>query len=176
MNRIAHSMWRGIFALVLGIVLVVWPDVALVYIVVLLGILLLVWGAVSLLSWLAYRKRDGAVSRGVPLDGVFALIFGALLVATPTSFVNALMVILGLLLIIAGVNQIAVLAGANRRGIGFSWVMYVFPVLVLIAGAVIVFNPFTSAAGVFVFFGISAIFYGLVDLYNSYSIQQRKRP
>lgn len=168
-------MWRGIFAIVLGIILVAWPDVALIYIVVLLGILLLVWGAVSLLSWLAYRKRADAVSRRIPLDGVFALIFGALLVSTPTSFVNALMVILGILLIIAGVNQVAVLAAANRRGAGFSPVMYLFPALVLIAGVVIVFDPFASAAGVFVFFGITAVFYGLVDLYNSYSIQQRKR-
>ena len=50
-----------------------------------------------------------------------------------------------------------------------------FPVLILIAGIVVLFDPFASAEGVFILFGITAIFYGITDLINQSVIRKARK-
>ena len=49
-------------------------------------------------------------------------------------------------------------------------------VLVLIAGIVVLFNPFTAAAVPFIILGVSSIVYGLSDLINIIRFRQKKEP
>ena len=53
---------------------------------------------------------------------------------------------------------------------------FVIPVLVLIAGIVVLFNPFTAAAVPFIILGVSSIVYGLSDLINIIRFRQKKEP
>lgn len=54
-------------------------------------------------------------------------------------------------------------------------VSFLFPVLILIVGIVILFDPFSSAESVFILFGITAVFYGVTDLLNQYSIRKMRK-
>jgi len=53
----------------------------------------------------------------------------------------------------------------QRRSVPF--IFYIFPVLVLVTGLLILFNPFSATEKVLMLvFGSATIFYGLVDLIN----------
>ena len=49
------------------------------------------------------------------------------------------------------------------------------PVIILIAGIIVLFDPFSSAEGVFILFGATLIFYGITDLVNQYAINKLRK-
>ena len=85
-------------------------------------------------------KPEPGVSRRFPIEGVGSLLFGLWLVTMPGFFADVLMFLLGFILIMGGVQQIASLSMA-RRWTPVPGGFYVIPVLILIAGIVALFNP-----------------------------------
>ena len=119
-------------------------------------------------SWQADGSR-------FPIAGLGSLLFGLWLMIMPAFFVGILMYVLGAVLVLAGISQIVNLSAAR------SWTVvpggfFVIPVLVLIAGIVVLFNPFTAAAVPFIILGVSSIVYGLSDLINIIRFRQKKEP
>ena len=154
-----YSIIRCICALVIGVLLVAWPEAAILYLVITIGVLFLVPGLFSVFGYLIRGK----------------LLFGLWLMIMPAFFVGILMYVLGAVLVLAGISQIVNLSAAR------SWTVvpggfFVIPVLVLIAGIVVLFNPFTAAAVPFIILGVSSIVYGLSDLINIIRFRQKKEP
>ena len=106
-----------------------------------------------------------------PIAGLGSLLFGLWLMIMPAFFVGILMYVLGAVLVLAGISQIVNLSAAR------SWTVVpggFFVVLVLIAGVVVLFNPFTAATVPFIILGVSSIVYGLSDLVNIIRFRQKK--
>ena len=163
-----YSIIRCICALVIGVLLVAWPEAAILYLVITIGVLFLVPGLFSVFGYLIRGKQDGS---SFPIAGLGSLLFGIM----PAFFVGILMYVLGAVLVLAGISQIVNLSAAR------SWTVvpggfFVIPVLVLIAGIVVLFNPFTAAAVPFIILGVSSIVYGLSDLINIIRFRQKKEP
>ena len=104
MKRINNSVLRSAFAMILGFVLVLWPEAAVTYLVITIGICFIIPGIFSLLNYFTREKVEGEPSPMFPIDGAGSILFGAWLVIMPEFFVNILMYILGALLVIAGVQ------------------------------------------------------------------------
>ena len=107
-----------------------------------------------------------------PIDGAGSILFGAWLVIMPEFFVNILMYILGALLVIAGIQQIAMLVSA-RKWSTVPFGFYIMTALILLRGIMIIAYPFGAAANTFVIFGVASIFYGVIELINWYKFRQR---
>lgn len=175
MRNLNGPVVRGSFAILLGLVMVMWPEVAITYLVITIGVLFMLPGILAALSYFA-RPRDESGSRGIfPLEAAGSILFGAWLVAMPGFFVGILMYVLGALLVIAGAQQIASLVAArkwSRVPLGF----YIMPLLILVTGVMILAYPFESAANTFVIFGIAILFYGTCELVNWYKFKRGDRP
>lgn len=172
MKRINNSVLRSAFAMILGFVLVLWPEAAITYLVIAIGICFIIPGIFSLLNYFTREKVEGEPSPMFPIDGAGSILFGAWLVVMPEFFVNILMYILGALLVIAGIQQIAMLVSARKWSIvplGF----YIMPALILLTGIMIIAYPFGAAANTFIIFGVASIFYGVIELINWYKFRQR---
>lgn len=166
------AVYRAILAIILGIVLVVWPGTALRYIIMLIGVVFLVTGLISFI--MSNRNRSEGKRSVAPFSGIGSIILGLLLVCMPSVFLTVFMYLLGFILVVAAVGQFVTLAAARQFGT-VSSLSYLFPVLILIAGIVVLFDPFKSAESVFILFGVTAIFYGITDLFNQYSICKMRR-
>lgn len=164
MRAINNVTLRIIFALVLGVVLIAWPDSAIVYLVITIGILFLVTGLISLVGYLS-RDKNLHPSARFPIDGAGSTLFGLVLVIMPSFFVSVLMYLLGILLILAGITQISALVSA-RKWTEVSFGFYVVPILILLSGLIVLFNPFAVAATAFMVLGIASLVYGISDLVN----------
>lgn len=146
-----YSIIRCICALVIGVLLVAWPEAAILYLVITIGVLFLVPGLFSVFGYLIRGKQDGS---SFPIAGLGSLLFGLWLMIMPAFFVGILMYVLGAVLVLAGISQIVNLSAAR------SWTVvpggfFVIPVLVLIAGIIV---------------------YGLSDLINIIRFRQKKEP
>ncbi len=163
--------WRGIIAILTGLVLVIWPGLAINTVVTVIGALLLVMGVISLVVFYSNRGT-GDWGLGFPLFGIVTALLGILLISMPTTFAKIFIVVLGLLLVFAALDQIYLLYQASRRGFAIVPSRYIAPALILIVGVVVACNPFSSTKVVFIVFGITAILYGILDLVDQYLIRK----
>ena len=74
MKSMNYSLIRTICALVIGLVLVLWPDAAINYIVITIGVLFLIPGFIVLIGYFGTKPEPG-VSRRFPIEGVGSLLF-----------------------------------------------------------------------------------------------------
>lgn len=173
MNKMNSALLRSALAIVLGIVLVLWPEMAVTYLVITIGILFILPGIFSLLSYFTRnRENQEGSGRTFPIEGAGSILLGVWLVVMPEFFVNILMYILGVLLILAGVFQIVSLI-KSRKYYRVGWGYYVLPLFILITGILILAYPFGAAANTFVLFGVTSIVYGLSDIVNTYKFRKK---
>lgn len=177
MKTMNYSLIRILCSLVIGLVLVLWPDAAANYIVITVGVLFLVPGLISLIGYFAGKPRKAGLAHRFPIEGVGSLLFGLWLVIMPDFFADVLMFLLGFILMLGGVQQIASLSMA-RRFMRVPGGYYVVPVLILLAGLVSLFNPTGVRNTVFIIIGVSSILYALSELVTWFTFSRRcpKKP
>ena len=110
MKTMNYSIIRCICALVLGVLLVAWPEAAILYLVITIGALFLVPGLFSVFGYLTRGKQNGM---SFPIAGLGSLLFGLWLMIMPAFFVGILMYVLGAVLVLAGISQIVNLSAAR---------------------------------------------------------------
>ena len=111
MKGLSYSFLRAICALVIGLVLVMFPDQAGDYLVITIGVIFLV---PSLVSIIGYFAQSTEMRRRFPIEGVGSLLFGLWLIIMPGFFADLLTFVLGFILVMGGVQQIASLSAARR--------------------------------------------------------------
>ena len=171
MRSINGAVLRSAFAMVLGFVLVLWPEAAITYLVITIGILFILPGLFAILSYFTRPKNENGEKPMFPIEAAGSVLFGAWLVIMPEFFVNILMYVLGALLVIAGVQQLVSLISARK----WQCTVGLLPdaALILITGVMILAYPFGAAANTFVIFGVASIFYGACELINWYKFRKR---
>lgn len=171
MKGISNSFLRTICALVIGLILVMFPNEAGDYLVITIGVVFLI---PSLLSIIGYFAMTAEERRRLPIEGIGSLLFGLWLIIMPGFFADLLTFVLGFILVLGGVQQIASLSAARRWmpvRVGF----YIIPVLILIAGLIALFNPTGVRSTAFIIIGITSIVYAVSELINWFTFT-RKRP
>ena len=58
MRTLSNSILRSACSLVIGVLLVVWPETAMIYLVITIGVLFLIPGLISLLGYFAHRTGE----------------------------------------------------------------------------------------------------------------------
>ena len=171
MKGISNSFLRTICALIIGLVLVMFPNEAGDYFVITIGVVFLIPALLSIIGYFAMSAEE---RRRLPIEGIGSLLFGLWLIIMPGFFADLLTFVLGFILVLGGVQQIASLSAARRWmpvRVGF----YIIPVLILIAGLVALFNPTGVRSTAFIIIGISSIVYAVSELINWFTFT-RKRP
>lgn len=170
---ITMAMLRGIAALLIGILLVFWSQNAVMYLIMAVGCLFLIPGLLSLLAYFRQTSPEGNRSFGwSQVLGIGSILFGLCLIVSPVFFEKSLMYALGIILSYAGLSEIIQLTVARqwtRVPAGF----YVTPVLVMLVGIFILFNPIESANLPFIILGIGCMVYGLSDMVNVIKFRRR---
>ena len=172
MKRFNNAILRGIFAVLLGIILVLWPEAAIIYIIMVIGAGFLLPGVFSIVNYLMRNKKDESVSPMFPLDGLGSVLLGAWLLAMPEFFVDIMMYILGAILLIAGLQQIITLISARKwKYVPMGY--YVLPSIIFLVGLLILIYPMAVIANTLVIFGIAILFYGVNEIINWYKFRKQ---
>ena len=162
-SSVSYAVMSSICALIVGLLLILWPDVAVNYLVITIGVLFLLPGIYGLFSYFAQAKKRERANLHVSFP-VIAL-GSTLLVIMPEFFVSILMYVLGVLLVLGGLNQILNFVSV-RKYMPVPLGVYIVPTLVLIAGIVVLMNPFQAATVPFIVLGVSSMVYALSDLFR----------
>ena len=151
----------------MGILLVMWPEAAMIYLVITVGVLFLLPGLYGIFAYFASRRgaEDGS-GRAFPIVALGSALLGIWLIVMPAFFVGILMYVLGALLVLGGIGQLMNFISVRKLTGSVPAIFYVIPVLLLLAGILILVNPFEAAKIPFIVLGASSIVYGLTDLFR----------
>ena len=96
MKSLNYAAISSLCALAIGILLVVWPEAAIIYLVITVGVLFLLPGLFGLFSYYAAsRHKDVEMRRSFLIVALGSTLLGFWLMIMPEFFVNILMYLLG---------------------------------------------------------------------------------
>jgi uncharacterized membrane protein HdeD (DUF308 family) len=167
--REVTSLWwlllaGGIASLVIGIVLLVWPNRTLEVLAILVGINLLLAGAMQI--GLAFGERAGSRAGGL-LRGTLAGIAGLIVIRHPGGSLLVIALAIGIYLVVAGVMK---LVSAFEASIGRGWLL-LGAVLDLTIGILIVAWPEFGVTSLAVVVGISLVLGGTLDCASAFALR-----
>lgn len=187
MKIFQSSIFRAVCAIVVGVLLLKYPQDGVTWLTMAIGALFLLSGVIALIAyWHAKRHageytitdQEGRVVSGgqptFPIVGAGSVILGLVLVITPNAFINGLMYMLAAILILGGITQLMSLVAARRLGsVPFGY--WVCPSLILLTGLFVVFKPMETAELPLMILGWCSLLYGVIELVNAVKIHSLRK-
>ena len=154
---------RAIFsagALVLGIVLLIWPANSLLIIAKCIGIFLAGGGLAA--GFMYYRDHDSALQSVLLVLAVVMLICGVVIFLHPEELIKLIPTIVGILVMVSGLINLGETFVLSRSKYGKWWLSLIIAVITIALGVFIISKAFSLAAlitriagGVLIFDGVS---------------------
>jgi len=187
MKLFQSSIFRALCAIVVGVLLLKYPQDGVTWLTVAIGVLFLISGIIAVIAYVNARKhageytitdQQGRIIRGgqptFPIVGAGSIILGLILAATPGVFINGLMYILGAIMILGGINQLMNLVSARRLG-SVPFGFWVAPSLILITGLFVVLKPMETAEVPLLILGWCCLLFGVTELINALKIRSLRK-
>lgn len=151
----------GIVSLVIGLLVIIWPNASITVVVVLLGIQLVIFGTIRLVTALLDKHIEHARWL-VGLTGVIGLVAGMLIMRSPLRSVEIIVTVLGIVWVVVGV--IALVTAFVDRSAG-PQASHVFEALLSVgAGALLLAWPGPTVRVVAAILGMFLILTGVVQV------------
>src|SRR3954453_9889214 len=160
---------RGIFAVIFGLVALLWPGITLWALVLLFGAYAFADGIFAIVA--AFRQEDRGVRWLVLLEGVLGVVLGVLTFLWPGTVALALLYIIAAWAIITGILEIAAAVGL-RRVIPGEWALIVGGVASVIFGVLLAVWPREGLLALVWIFGIYALVFGVMQLVLAYRVRR----
>ncbi len=187
MKIFQSSIFRALCAIIVGVLLLKFPQDGVTWLTVAIGVLFLISGVIALRAYANARKhagedtitdREGRIISGgqptFPIVGAGSVILGLTLALTPGVFVNGLMYILGGIMILGGINQFVSLISARRFG-SISLSYWVAPSLILLTGLFVILKPMESSELPLLILGWCCLVYGVTEIINAIKIHSIRK-
>ena len=187
MKIFQSSAFRAICAIIIGVLVIMYPDNTVTGITIAIGVLFLVSGVISILTYIQARRHvsdykiydaEGRLLSGqqptFPLVGIGSSILGLVLAITPTTFVSALMYIIGIMLVLGALNQFIALIAGRRYG-RISPLYWIMPILTLLAGLYAMIKPIEPLKTAMIILGWTMLVYGVAELINALKFYSDKK-
>ncbi len=188
MKLFQSAIFRSLCAIIVGVLLIQYGGDMLHWLTIVIGAIFFATGLVSFIVYHYTKKRfeetqaifdqDGnEISRSVlsfPIVGIGSMILGAILFFMPNDFNKGIVIVLGLVLVLGGLNQIVSLAKATKFA-HVPFLFWIFPLVIFGIGVYSVFNAGSTIDIVMKLIGWCMIFYGLVECIDSLKIYQMRK-
>lgn len=171
-KRLSRPYSRSIIAMVVGVVMIFWPALVQDFVMKFLGVALMGSSLFAIIRYFMLKREENEnIAASVPLGEVLLFLFGLVLVIKSDFFLSLVMFLFGFLLIVGAIGQFMVMASARKQA-ALPALVFVIPTVILICGIIMLFDPFASGLGLFVFFGAVALFYGVSDLLTTIRVNK----
>lgn len=152
----------GVLALAFGIGTLLWPAVSVLAMVLTFGVLSLADGVVSLIS--IFRKSVALPNWVLLLYALVSIGFGVLAISQPAQMAEAMLWLLALWLLVAGIARI-VFAVQVRKLVNGEWMLALSGLLAVALGVLFFARPGIGLATIAIWVAVGALFYGVLQLW-----------
>lgn len=169
-NLLLHALLRNASLLLLGVLLVTFSADAPKWIVMGCGILFMLPGLVTMLA--IFTDRDTVYMPMVPFTAGGSILFGIYLLCFPDSFIEFLLYALAGVLILFGTTGCLSVWRIRRIDTSVSAWHYLFPVLLFVAGILVLVFWHEVATLPFLIMGYALIIYAPLQMFTAIVISR----
>ncbi len=169
-NRTTNSIIvSSIIAGILGIVMLIYPNISLKTIGLIAAIYIIINGLVLIVLDIKaaryYIPFDGM------LPGILSLVLGVILLSKPNILSTLFTIAIGVWIVLASINSLKI-AIALRYDDAPWLLLLLFGIIDLILGIIVVINPFEASLSIVVFTGIMLIIHSIIDIVDMLIIKR----
>ncbi|MCM1042825.1 MAG: DUF308 domain-containing protein [Corallococcus sp.] len=166
------SIIASVLYIVLGIFLIVSPQTTLSLVCKLFGALLIVGGFISVIDYFLYGYEPFGL-----MGGALNITLGIIICSSSAKVAQSAFfpVLCGIVFLIHAVTEIQNSVDYRKARVKCWWINLIFAALLMIAGIMLVINPFDNAAYLYLFFGISLLVDGICSLATTLFISSRAK-
>ena len=158
--------------IVLGVVLLVMPELSLGFACLLIGGAVVIYGVVRLAAYL----RGGPAADKLDLVlGVLLILLGLFLLIWIRFLLAFVPVVLGIYIQIDSFGSLKRSLDMKALGFGRWWVSFLVAAALAICGLVMVLNPFGTIEGLVMFIGLGFLIDGVTTLVNTILLERLRR-
>jgi len=160
-SKLSWTVVLGLGAglLILGILMMVYPEPTLTIVVWLIGAAALFFGIFAVISFFTAKAEEKNL--GWLMLGLVGIAFGIIILVYPDMTVKFLMFLWGLWLIITGI--VMLFAGLMAKDMKDTrWLMVLGGILSLVVGSIFVLNPYDGAVVLVWVIGLFTVIYGII--------------
>jgi uncharacterized membrane protein HdeD (DUF308 family) len=159
--RQTRIVWgiRAAAALILGILVLVWPQSTINILAVILGIYFVILGIVRIIQGFADKELNGGGRVANFILGAVILAAGVIVIRNPFETAVFIVILIGISWIFEGVATLIDTARGNGSGLSI-----VIGILIALAGVLVILFADGVTIAYAVFFGITLIAVGILDL------------
>ena len=177
LHALSRAAWQvvlgtGIASLVLGVLVLVWPDVSLLAAGVLFGLYLLISGVFQLVAAFGTHKTTSLRVLAF-ISGALSILLGLFCFRGPMQSILLLALWIGIGWLIRGITQ-TLAAASDSRMPARGWQVFL-GIVTFIAGIVLIDSPFESVAVLTLVGGCWLVVVGIVEIVTAIRIRGRAR-
>lgn len=166
-----HMIFGAVGCFALGLALLLVPDVFLKIACYVIGALLIAWGVLGILGCV----RDRAVRLGTLFLSVVAAGTGIFVISQPETISSILPIVAGLILLLDGLVNIRHGIGLRRFGDSAGISVLIMGIITVAFGAIIFFNPYSTAEWTLRIIGLGLVYSGLSDFVIIFRMNRANR-
>jgi len=133
----------AVIYMVVGLLLVIWPDTARQIVIYAIGAAALLYGGYRIYDYFARKENLAGIQIGVAL-GIACIVLGLFLLFKANVVVSLLAAVIGVAIIVDSVLRLQIALNLRLAG-GSRWIVLTVTALVmLVFGILLLFNPFSA--------------------------------
>lgn len=153
----------GVLSVVLGAIVLFWPEATLEVIAFLFGLYFLVAGAIRVITGLVTPLVGGLRVMNI-LTGMLLFVLGVVVMRNPLASLAVIALAIGVAWIIEGIMSLAETESGGSR-----WYAIAYGIISILAGVVVLFLPVGSLTALVIFGGIFLVVLGIVELVRAFT-------
>ena len=162
---------RGVFAILFGLLALIWPDLTVTVLVLLFGAFVLVDGIANLALAVSFPVDARHRRKALLFEGIAGILVGAITFAWPGITAVALLWLIAIWAIVTGVLEVAA-AIRLRRAPRCDWPLGLVGVLSVVFGIFLLITPGDGALVITWVIGWYALLFGVVLLVLAWRVRK----
>ena len=168
------SIISSIMFLIFGFLLIFQTENVIKTISIIIGSILLVIGVFPIINYFRNRSQNILSNAGL-LYGIFSVVAGIIIMVNKNLLATIIPVLTGVWMIINSVNKIQIAMELRDNKIDSWFISFIFAILILIGGTLLIINPFRGAVLLSKTVGIFIVIYSLLDIADSVFIKVKTK-
>lgn len=165
----------SVIMLVLGLVLLIWPEMSLSILCYLIGAMLIIGGVVKLVGYFSKDLYRLAFQFDLAF-GILSILLGIVFIAHPEHIISILPIVMGIFVLVEGVLRIQTAMDAKTFGLSTWWMMIILAIATSGCGLLLIFKPFESAVAMMMLLGVTLLIDGVQNLWVAiYTVKVSER-